>query len=96
MTPSQAARRPKRNRRRPPGTRYSTSSYRKAIHRACLKAKIEKWSPNRLRHTAASEFRRNFGLEAAQTILGHSQADVTQMYAERDYSLAKRVIREVG
>lgn len=54
MTPSQAARQPKRRRRRPPGTCYSLASYRRAIHRACKRADIEQWSPNRLRHSAAS------------------------------------------
>ncbi|MHB8953853.1 MAG: tyrosine-type recombinase/integrase [Pirellulaceae bacterium] len=55
-----------------------------------------RWSPNQLRHTAATEIRRKFGLEAAQVILGHASADVTQVYAERDMRLAEDVIREVG
>ncbi len=55
-----------------------------------------RWSPNQLRHSAATEIRRRFGLEAAQVVLGHSQANVTQVYAERDYALAARVAKEVG
>jgi integrase len=54
------------------------------------------WSPNRLRHSAATEIRRRYGLEASQVVLGHAKADVTQVYAERDLQLARRVIREVG
>ncbi|MBI3461444.1 MAG: site-specific integrase [Planctomycetes bacterium] len=54
------------------------------------------WSPNQLRHAVATQVRRQFGLEAAQTVLGHSKADVTQVYAERDFALAARVMREVG
>jgi site-specific recombinase XerC len=54
------------------------------------------WSPNQLRHSAATEIRSRFGLEAAQVILGHSRADVTQVYAERDLAKAKTVVREVG
>jgi integrase len=54
------------------------------------------WSPNQLRHAAATELRRRYGIEAAQTVLGHSKADVTQVYAERDFSLAARVMAEVG
>ena len=46
--------------------------------------------------SAATEIRKRFGLEAAQTVLGHSKADVTQIYAERDHALAARVAREVG
>ena len=44
----------------------------------------------------ATEIRKQFGLEAAQAILGHANADVTQIYAERDLGLAERVMREVG
>ena len=55
-----------------------------------------RWSPNQLRHSAATAIRRKFGLEAAQTVLGHSQANVTQIYAQRDYALAARVAKEVG
>lgn len=54
------------------------------------------WSPHQLRHTAATEIRHQYGLEAAQAILGHSRADVTQIYAERNNDLAARVAREVG
>ncbi|MEZ6138377.1 MAG: site-specific integrase [Pirellulaceae bacterium] len=55
-----------------------------------------RWSPNRLRHSAGTEIRRRFGLEAAQVILGHASADVTQVYAERDLQKAVEIMREVG
>jgi len=89
---SNVERKPKRK----PGERYATDSYRRAIHRACDKAGIDRWSPNRLRHSAATEIRKRFGLEAAQVTLGHASADITQVYAERDNTLAIRVAREVG
>jgi integrase len=54
------------------------------------------WSPNQLRHAAATEIRKEFGLEAAQVILGHSQANVTQMYAERDISKGMEVAKLIG
>lgn len=75
---------------------YSTRSYRDAIHRACLRAKIDRWNPNQLRHAAATEIRKRFGLEAAQVTLGHSNANVTQIYAERDLSKAAEIMRQVG
>lgn len=96
ITPSQRRRWPKPKRRRAPGEKYTTQSYRRAIHRACDKTGIERWSPNRLRHAAASEIRARFGLEAAQVALGHSQANVTQVYAERDMSLAAEVMARIG
>ena len=40
--------------------------------------------------------RRRFGLEAAQVALGHSQARVTELYAERDLTLAVRVAEQMG
>ena len=44
----------------------------------------------------ATEIRKRFGLEAAQTVLGHSNAAVTQIYAERDMKLASSVVKEMG
>ncbi|MFN9605973.1 MAG: tyrosine-type recombinase/integrase [Planctomycetota bacterium] len=55
-----------------------------------------RWTPNRLRHSAGTEIRKRFGLEAAQVILGHASADVTQVYAERDMQRAIAIMREVG
>jgi integrase len=75
---------------------YDTASYRRAITRACRKAGVPAWTPHRLRHNSATQIRRDYGLEAAQIILGHSKADVTQLYAERDETKALRVIQEIG
>jgi integrase len=100
VTPIIHGNRPGTNRvskpKRKPGDRYTTASYRRAIHRACDKAKIDRWSPNRLRHSAATDIRRQFGLEAAQVALGHAGADVTQIYAERDLQKAAEVMAKVG
>ena len=63
---------------------------------ACKAAAIPHWHPHQLRHTHATEVRRRFGLEAAQAALGHSKADVTQLYAERDLALAAKVAAELG
>lgn len=79
-----------------PADHYEVASYRVAIRRACNKVGVPVWTPNQLRHTAATEIRKRFGLEAAQVICGHAQADVTQVYAERDLQLAKKVAGEVG
>ncbi len=54
------------------------------------------WHANQLRHSKATEVRKQFGLEAAQVILGHAKADVTQVYAERDTTLAMEVMRKLG
>ncbi len=54
------------------------------------------WNPNQLRHSAGTEIRKRFGLEAAQVALGHAAADVTQIYAERDQEKAAAVMLQVG
>jgi len=102
----------KRRRKRAPGARYTSDSYRRAVQRACDVAfpatgelndqgiktwqRQHRWSPNQIRHTAGTEIRKKFGLEAAQVALGHSSADVTQIYAERDQSKAAEIARQVG
>jgi integrase len=55
-----------------------------------------RWHPNQLRHTAATKLRQAHGLEAAQVILGHRTLTVTQVYAEKNVTLARQVISEVG
>lgn len=54
------------------------------------------WATNQLRHTRATDVRARYGLEASQVILGHASADVTQIYAERDEALARKVAKESG
>jgi integrase len=83
-------------RQRQPGERYTTQSYGAAIRRGCKRAGVQVWGPNRLRHTAATEFRREFGIESAQTTLGHSKLDTTGIYAERDLQRAINVAARVG
>jgi integrase len=54
------------------------------------------WSPHRLRHQRATEVRDRFGLDAAQAVLGHNQADVTQLYAQVNLAKAAEVARLTG
>jgi len=80
-----------------PGDTYTVRSYRRAIHRGCDKAKIARWSPHRLRHNAATRLRRDFGIELAQTILGHRLGSaITEVYAEANISKAVAVMAKVG
>ena len=96
-----------------PGDRYIIQSYGKAIVRACARAfpfplcmdlkhrqdweRANRWTPHQLRHTAATRIRAQYGLEAAQLMLGHSSAMITDaVYAERDQSKILAIAREVG
>lgn len=96
LTPSQAARQRAEDPARAPAERYTPTSYRRAIQRGCEKAKVAKWSPNQLRHNRGTVIRKTYGIEPAQLVLGHADADVTQVYAERDLERAKEIMREVG
>jgi integrase len=95
VQPSQVCRAKRRPKRRP-GLKYTPRTFRRAVERACTLAGVPAWHPNQLRHTAATEIRKRFGLEAAQVALGHAKADITQVYAERDQDLAARVAQEMG
>ena len=111
VQPSQLDRR-KRRPKRSPGERYDVAAYDRAIARACEQAfpvppgletdatrawhREHRWTPNRLRHSAATVIRGSFGLDAAQVILGHAHAQVTEVYAERDHARAAAIVREVG
>lgn len=91
---------------------YSTSSYARAVAYGCEKsnAKAEKdafergepkpnpvhWTPNQLRHTAATRIRREFGIEMARVVLGHSSAVTSEIYAEIDLGKAAAVMAKLG
>ena len=102
----------KRKPKKQPGQHYTTASYEKSIHRGSDKAfpppealsdeqlkawrKRYRWTPNRLRHTAATFLRKEFGLDAARVILGHSSPAVTEVYAELDYEKAADIMAQIG
>lgn len=76
---------------------YRTDVLGKAVARACTLAKAEtRWTPNQLRHSAATRIRREFGIEAASVILGHSNLQTTQIYAEADRLRAIEIAASVG
>jgi integrase len=101
MTPSQASRRPKKHPKNAKRAHYDVDSYRRAITYGIRKANrngltVPHWAPNQLRHSRATEIRKKFGVEAAQVVLGHARADVTQIYAERNLDLAITVTQQSG
>jgi integrase len=99
-----------KGRKRQPSERYTVTAYDRAISRAVVRANerrarlagagdfdpVPHWHPNQLRHAQGTRVRRLFGLEAAQVVLGHARADVTQVYAAADAAQAARVAAEIG
>jgi integrase len=102
----------KADRKRAPRPRYDVRTYRQAIVRACRKADgaarqrrpggpadqvlVPQWHPNQLRHTAATNLRKEYGIELARIILGHATAFTTELYAEVDRKQAAAVVAKVG
>jgi integrase len=54
------------------------------------------WHPHQLRHSAATEIRRRFGIEAAQNVLGHATLSATEIYAEKSDEAARRIAAAMG
>ena len=54
------------------------------------------WGPSRLRHNAATLFRKTYGLEVAKALLGHRRVETSQIYAEVDRASAVRAMSEIG
>ena len=95
VQPSQVDR-SKPDARRKPGERYVAFSIRQCIGRACEKAGIPAFHPHQIRHTAATEIRKKFGIELARATLGHSSAVTSEIYAELDLEKVRQVMMEVG
>ena len=58
--------------------------------------KYPAWHPNQLRHNAATRLRKEFGLDTARAVLGHSSTAVTEVYAELDSEKAAAAMERVG
>jgi integrase len=97
-TPVQPSQQDRRKRRptRQPGVCYSVDTYGNAVERACHKAGLPPFHPNQLRHTKATEIRREAGLDAARVVLGHRSPQITELYAELDVSKAAEVMEKLG
>jgi integrase len=95
VQPSQQHRR-KRAPRKAPGERYDNAAYWRAIRYACDRANVPHWHPHQLRHNAATRLRKEFGIEVARIILGHSSPAITETYAEVDREKALEAMAQVG
>ncbi len=76
--------------------RYRTDSYRRAIVRACEKAGVDAWAPNRLRHLAGTEIRAKFGIETVAVLLGHSNLRTSEIYAAANDKAGIAAARQIG
>ena len=49
-----------------------------------------------LRHAPGTRMRREYGLDAARAVLGHSSPEVTAVYAEVDAEKCRQIMEEIG
>lgn len=59
-------------------------------------ALVPVWTPNQLRHSAATKIRREMGIDVAQVILGHSSPAITEVYAQVDEAKAVAAMERLG
>ncbi len=78
------------------GDRYDAVALARAIRRVNAAAGIAPWTPYALRHGAATRARGVAGLDGAQVLLGHSHANITEVYAELDADKARELARKIG
>lgn len=94
------------------GEAYSVAAYRRAITRACRRACREEagvaywrdvpperrwtWSPNQLRHTAATRIAAAAAIEVARDALGHSSVTTTERYVDVLPARLVEAVRRLG
>lgn len=79
-----------------PGDHYTAATYGRAVARACLRAGVPRWSPNQLRHLAATRIRAATDLDTAGTVLDHAHLETTRIYAEQARAKAAEIMRRMG
>jgi integrase len=58
--------------------------------------KDHRFHANQLRHTFATDMRKQHGLEITSLLLGHSKMDTSEIYAEGDREKARQIVASVG
>ena len=95
VQPSQQ-RRKKQKPKHKPGDRFDHNVINNAIRRAAKRVNVERFHVHQLRHTAALKILREHGIEAARSVLGHKQINMTLFYAGVDLEKAKDTMRKIG
>ncbi|MGE3180101.1 MAG: hypothetical protein AB7N71_00585 [Phycisphaerae bacterium] len=57
---------------------------------------IPSWHPHQLRHSFATQMRKQDGIECAKILLGQRTLAAAEIYAERDVTVAAEVAAKVG
>jgi integrase len=98
------AKKKKKSPKRAPGRCYTVTGYNRAIARAIERHNqgkpenehLPSWHLHQLRHLRALEVKRAAGLDAARAVLGHRDANISEMYAGVDVEKAKELMARIG
>lgn len=97
----ETARRRRRKRKQLPGDCYDTTAYCRALSYAFDRAakagvKIQRFTPNQIRHTILTFVGQRLGQQAAQRWGGHEDMDTTAIYTERQICELVEIAHQVN
>lgn len=79
------------------GTQYRGDSYARAVERAAKAAGMPHWSPNQLRHAAATDIAEQFDDHTAASVLGHAAgSSASKVYIEQAMRKAAEAAAKCG
>lgn len=76
--------------------KMTRTGYCRSITRACEAAGIDRWTPHWLRHTFCTRVREQHGIEAAQSMAGHTTSEISDHYSSKMDKLATKTAAAVG
>jgi len=82
--------------KRAPGLKYNSQSFYAAITRVVKKLGLGKIFPNQLRHGAGARIRKEFGIEHASKVMGHTHISTTEIYADYDMTKTMEIMHKIG
>lgn len=75
---------------------FQRQEFSETIKRACERANVKPFTPHGCRHTVATRLADEMGIEAAQRLLGHSEAAMTQHYSKGAEKQAIAAAKSLG
>jgi integrase len=82
--------------RREAGDRYTPQRLANAVRRACIKHRIQRWTPYMIRHATATRIENTIDFDTARKVLGQRSAAVTQRYVHSDGQAASAAMARLG
>lgn len=79
-----------------PAFGVNVDAYSAAIQRAAARAGVGHWSPNMIRHTAATDAAASCDADHAAALLGHATPDMTAVYVLHTFAKAAAAALRVG